>query len=70
VLVEYLIPLKITATIHGEHVLFDIDVKGGEKVWPGYYSWRPKMNSETFQCFHKCQRGILLVCLKEECSFH
>jgi hypothetical protein len=33
VLVEYLIPPKNTATTQGEHVFFDIDVKGGEKVW-------------------------------------
>jgi hypothetical protein len=31
VLVAYLIPLKINATTQGEHVFFDIDVKGGEK---------------------------------------
>jgi hypothetical protein len=39
VLVEYLIPLKSTATAQGEHVFFDIDVKGGEKEWSGCYSW-------------------------------
>jgi hypothetical protein len=33
VLVEYLIPPKNTATAQGEHVFFDIDVKGGEKVF-------------------------------------
>jgi hypothetical protein len=33
VLVEYMIPLKNTTTAQGEHVLFDIDVKGGENVW-------------------------------------
>ena len=32
-LVEYLIPPTSTATSQGEHVLFDIDVKGGEKEW-------------------------------------
>jgi hypothetical protein len=31
VLIAYLIPYKNTATTQGEHVLFDIDVKGGEK---------------------------------------
>jgi hypothetical protein len=30
-LVEYLIPPTSTATTQGEHVFFDIDVKGGEK---------------------------------------
>jgi hypothetical protein len=35
VLVEYLIPLKSTTITQGEHVFFDIDVKGGEKVWFG-----------------------------------
>jgi hypothetical protein len=32
-LIEYLIPPKNTATAKGEHVFFDIDVKGGEKEW-------------------------------------
>ena len=32
-LVEYLIPLKHIATARGEHVFFDIDVKGGENEW-------------------------------------
>jgi hypothetical protein len=32
-LIEYLIPPKNTATTQGEHVFFDIDVKGGEKEW-------------------------------------
>jgi hypothetical protein len=31
VFVEYLIPPKSSATAQGENVLFDIDVKGGEK---------------------------------------
>jgi hypothetical protein len=34
-LIEYLIPPKNTATAQGEHVFFDIDVKGGEKEWSG-----------------------------------
>jgi hypothetical protein len=33
VLIEYLIPPKNTATTQGEHVFFDIDVKGVEKEW-------------------------------------
>jgi hypothetical protein len=33
VLVEYIIPPTSTATTQGEHVFFDIDVKGGEKEW-------------------------------------
>jgi hypothetical protein len=35
VLVAYMIPPKINATTQGEHVLFDIDVKGGEKELSG-----------------------------------
>jgi hypothetical protein len=61
VLVESLIPLESTATTQREHVFFDIDVKGGEKVWSGCYSWRSKNNSATFQGCHQCQRGILLA---------
>jgi hypothetical protein len=33
VLFEYLIPPTSSATAQGEHVFFDIDVKGGEKEW-------------------------------------
>jgi hypothetical protein len=32
---EYLIPPKNISTTQGEHVFFDIDVKGGEKEWFG-----------------------------------
>jgi hypothetical protein len=35
VLIEYMIPPKNTATTQGEHVFFNIDVKGGEKEWSG-----------------------------------
>jgi hypothetical protein len=42
VLVEYLIPLKSTVTTQGEHVFFNIDDKGREKVWFGCYSWSSK----------------------------
>ena len=35
VLIEYLIAPKNTATAQGEHVFFEIDVKGGEKEWSG-----------------------------------
>jgi hypothetical protein len=34
-LIEYLIPPKNTAKSQGEHVFFEIDVKGGEKEWSG-----------------------------------
>ena len=34
-MIEYLIPPKNTATTQGDHVFFDIDVKGGEKDWSG-----------------------------------
>jgi hypothetical protein len=61
--IEYLIPLKNTAITQGEHVFFDIDVKGGEKVWFGCYSWRSKQNSAFLQGCHQCKRGRLLACL-------
>jgi hypothetical protein len=66
VLVEYLIPPKNIATTQGEHVFFDIDVKGGEKEWSGCYSWRAKQSSTAFEGFHQCQRGILLACFVGE----
>jgi hypothetical protein len=38
VLFEYLIPPTSSATAQGEHVFFDIDVKGGEKEWSRLYA--------------------------------
>jgi hypothetical protein len=35
VLVAYLVPPKINATAYGEHVFFEIDVKGGEEELSG-----------------------------------
>jgi hypothetical protein len=70
VLIVYLIRgrILIVSMIRGRteslSVFFDIDVKGGEKVWSGCYSWRSKQNSVAFQGCHQCQRGILLACLK------
>jgi hypothetical protein len=60
VLVVYLIKGKLQQ--QGDlSVFFDIDVKGGEKVWSGCYSWRSKQNSASFQGCHQCQRGGLLA---------
>jgi hypothetical protein len=60
VLVEYLIPPKSTATTQGEHVFFDIDVKGGEKVWSGCYSWRSKKNSAVLSGFPSMPKGEIV----------
>jgi hypothetical protein len=35
-----MIPLKSTATTQGEHVFFDIDVKGGERGIVGMFTGR------------------------------
>jgi hypothetical protein len=50
ILIAYLIPPKNTTRSQGERVLFDIDVKGGEK------------NRSGCLCCHQCQRGRLLAC--------
>ena len=62
-LVEYMIPMKSTATTQGEHVFFDIDVKGGEKEWSRAdamvggpnrlaQSFRVAINAKGGDCWH------------------
>jgi hypothetical protein len=46
-LIAYLIPPKITATAQGEHVFFDIDVKGGEKEWSFVDQWMLQLEVQT-----------------------
>jgi hypothetical protein len=66
-LVEYLIPPKNTATAQGEHVFFDIDVKGGEKEWSGCYSWRivqpfrVSINAKGGDCWHVYRKSVLVI---------
>jgi hypothetical protein len=48
VLVEYLIPHKHTPTTQGEHVFFDIDVKGGEKNLGSFVA----INAKGGDCWH------------------
>jgi hypothetical protein len=60
VLVEYMIPPKSIAIAQGEHVVFDIDVKGGEKVWTAIVgglsrivqSFKVSINSKGGYCWH------------------
>jgi hypothetical protein len=66
-LVEYLIPPKNNATTQGKHVLFDIDVKGGEKEWCECYSWRivqpsglPSMPKGGY-CWHVYRQSMLVI---------
>jgi hypothetical protein len=72
VLVEYLIPLKHTATTRGEHVFFDIDVKGGEKEWFGpdatvggpnrlAQSFRVAINAKGGDCWHVYKKSVLII---------
>jgi hypothetical protein len=58
VLVEYLIPTQSTTIVQGEHVFFDIDVKGGEKEWSGCYSWRSK--KQPFRVAINAKGGYVL----------
>ena len=48
VLVSYLIPPKINVTTQGECVLFDIDVKGGEKNRGAFIA----INAKGGNCWH------------------
>ena len=41
-MVAYLIPPKTNATAQGEHVFFDIDVKGGERTGVPFLPSMPK----------------------------
>jgi hypothetical protein len=69
-LVEYLIPPKSTATTQGEHVFFDIDVKGGEKEWyldatvggPNrlVQPLRVSINAKGGDCWHVLQERVCL----------
>jgi hypothetical protein len=72
VLVEYLIPLKHTATARGEHVFFDIDVKGGEKEWSGLdatvggpnrlaHPFRVSINAKGGDCWHVYKKSMLVI---------
>ena len=62
-----LIPPKSNATTQGEHVFFDIDVKGGEKVWCGCYSWRIAqpfrvyINAKGGYCWHVYRKSVLVI---------
>jgi hypothetical protein len=51
----------------GEHVFFDIDIKGGEKEGSGCYNWRSKqpfrvaINAKGGDCWHvsvDTERGV------------
>jgi hypothetical protein len=72
VLVEYLIPPKHTAIAQGEHVFFDIDVKGGEKEWsrpddtvrgPNRLAqqFRVAINAKGGYCWHVYRKSMLLI---------
>jgi hypothetical protein len=72
VLVEDLIPPKHTATAQGEHVFFDIDVKGGEKEWSGPDAtvggpnrlaqlFRVSINAKGGDCWHVYRLSVLVI---------
>jgi hypothetical protein len=72
VLVEYLIPPKHTATAQGEHVFFDIDVKGGEKEWSRpdaivggpnrlAQSFKVAINAKGGDCWHVYRLSMLFI---------
>jgi hypothetical protein len=77
VLIEYLIPPKNTATAQGEHVFFDIDVKGGEKEWSGpdatvggpnrlAQSFRVAINAKGGDCWHVYRQVCLSLMASSE----
>jgi hypothetical protein len=72
VLVEYMIPLKHTTIDRGEHVFFDIDVKGGEKEWsrldatvggPNRLAqlFRVAINAKGGDCWHVYKKSVLVI---------
>jgi hypothetical protein len=72
VLIKYLIPRKNSATAQGEHVFFDIDVKGGEKKWSRpdatvggpnrlAQSFKVAINAKGGDCWHVYQEGVLVI---------
>ena len=56
-LVEYMIPPKHTPIANGEHVFFDIDVKGREKNRGAFVA----INAKGGDCWHV---------LQTVCAFH
>ena len=71
-MVEYLLPLKSTATTQWEHVFFDIDVKGGEKEWfrpnaivggPNRlaHSFRVAINAKGGYSWHVYKKSVLVI---------
>jgi hypothetical protein len=67
-----LIPPKNTATAQGEHVFFDIDVKGGENEWSGpnatvggqnrlVQSFRVAINAKGGYCWHVYRESVLFI---------
>jgi hypothetical protein len=72
VLVEYLIPLKHTATAQGEHFFFDIDVKRGEKErsepdatvgGPNILAqpFKVAINAKGGDCWHVYKKSMLVI---------
>jgi hypothetical protein len=56
-LIEYLIPPKNTAIAQGEHVLFDLDVKGGEKNLGVFVA----INAKGGDCWHVLQAAYVMI---------
>ena len=72
VLFEYLMLPKITATAQGEHVFFDIDVKGGEKEWSGLNATvgGPNGLAKILRVAINAKGGYCWHVLQAEYSFH
>jgi hypothetical protein len=51
VLIAYLIPPKNISTSQGEHVTFDIDVKGGEKILGSFVAINAKGGEKSLGSF-------------------
>jgi hypothetical protein len=77
VLIEYLIPPKNTATSQGEHVFFEIDVKGEEKEWSRLdaivggpnrlaQSFRVAINAKGGDCWHVFKQVCLSLMARLE----
>ena len=71
-MIEYLTPPKNIATAQGQHVFFDIDVKGGEKKWSRpnataggpnrlAQSFRVAINDKGGDCWHVYRQSVLVI---------
>ena len=69
-LVEYMIPMKSTTIAQGEHVFFDIYVKGGKRCGMDatvgglrriVQPFRVAINAKGGDCWHVYRKSVLVI---------